>query len=1446
MRCRVIASTPTGAGEAVSASVRTDAGGPFLDAPGYPRVEGGVAADHLLTCNPGPTYQPPVPASGTQPVQPAQSGWHNYPSFTYQWTRNEQSIPGATSQTYFAFHYRAGPYILNATGDGDHFIGCTVTASNDIGTAPPVSSAPIHLIDGEPFNIVPPNIQVIQADPAHPNPLTEKLQCAPGSWVEDYGQYGYQWFREGAPVTGATTDQYLPGVNDLGRHITCQVTDTNPLGSKTATSSSVLVPLPQGVNDIDFHREGPNNPVDPTNLLALTGRYEQATRDLTYTKLQEGIATATTTCQGEAKSHPDWPATRPTYEQTHNPLTEEDRCRILLHDAAEVHVISPPAVVWCTSRSKCRDMSIQVTPVDPLKPPPQDATTLAALAPSTPRAIIWDLDHNGVADGVCPGSAPVMRTILQYHKRWNPQVIIIDGDGTVHRGNLPFTLSTAISGGRLRAGQVKVCGTSLDPPPSPQLPCVTGGDIGPVHISDANLCPIDARTIDDADFEQLLDGDLKQYLLRVSEAQLANSGEATTARARPDGGQAKPVYASFGGTPGPDTMVPTRKVARAALDAALRVCGTCAVDAHTIEAALANSAATTSSENTPASYAKLNISHFLSADQLFRHPDWAKFVYNANNAPLAYDQIYVARGLSSTQVHAAPDNPAIPGASYAGGQMLVNGVGMAAVPDHLTGKPTALLLAPSDVTGALPNVHSMTAIGRETAVSMGLPSDPASVPLALKGQLKQQITDQANAAAQQALADTNLTQMLQDAQSEGTAQGRALLQRLQDSLHLGPFHLTGDAHVDLNNDGTATLNVGATLPSLTSAPAPPPGSDPNAKPPNTDLVGQATIHADLQVALRGIHVSAQNAFLGGIQLSGVDLAYDSTKGFDIKAQIIIPALDGQGLNIKNFALGPEGQFRDLNIDYISGPGGGIPLGYGLFITTLGADINVAADQFAAHAVLSVGSSTGKGCPTFGADTTLQVKFASPFAIDGNIDALISCLKLGNVHLHIDQTGLISLTGKWGLDAGPVYFNVDVGAAFDHGNFQVYGHGDGGVRGVLKGVVEAVLSNRALAACGSVDVTVPIVSDIVSVFTGSRTIHLAGGAAVEFKDGPPLSAVQILANLKLFTGCDIGRYYTLGRPNFARGAAAGSTSFRLAPKLGPTLISLEGTNRAPRVILHAPSGQTYDFSNATGATGQRLPSGQWGTVLDSENRTVVILPNPRGGIWTADVAAGSVPIVRVERAVILPPPALRVKVTGKSVKRVLRYTVVREPGQAVQFYEQAPGELKRLGATRGGSGTIRYTVGEARSSHRQVLALVFQNSVPRKRLTVARYSVPNPKVGPVGLLRVHRSGRRAFITWRPAALGRFYFVRVVRGTGLRLLLTPKAGSTRVTVTGLARGEGLRATVVAESPAGRFGPAATATLKGSLVVGSRKLTPRFKPTPVRKAKPKKQKPAPKHHK
>ena len=991
---------------------------------------------------------------------------------------------------------------------------------------------------------------------------------------------------------------------------------------------------------------------------------------------------------------------------------------------------------------------------------------------------------------------------------------------------------------------MKVCGTSLDPPPSPQLPCVTGGDIGPIHISDANLCPIDARTINDSDFEQLLDGDLKQYLLRVSEAQLASSGEATTSRARPDGGQAKPIYASFRGAPGPDTMIPTRHVARGALDAAFRVCGTCALDAHAIEAALVNSAATTSSENTPGGYDKLSIAPWIKDSA---RTDFFKFAYNANNAPLAYDQIYVARGVSSG--HAAPDNPSIPGASYSGGQMLVNGVGFAAIPDHVTGQPTALLLAPSDIKGALPNVHSMAAIGRETAVSMGLPADPASVPLALKGQLKQQLSDQADAAARQALADSNLTQMLQEAQNEGTAQGQALLKRLQDSLHLGPFHLTGDAHVDINNDGTATLKVGATLPSLTSAPAPPPDGDPNAAPPNTDLVGQATIHADLQghLALRGIHVSAQNAFLGGIQLSGVDITYDSTTGFDIKAQIIIPALDGQGLNIKNFALGPQGQFRDLNIDYISGPGGGIPLGYGLFITTLGADINVAADQFAAHAVVSVGSSTGKGCPTFGADATLQVKLASPFAIDGNIDALISCLKLGNVHLHIDQTGLISLTGKWGFDAGPLYFNVDVGAAFDHGNFQVYGHGDGGIRDVLTGVVEAVFSNRALAGCGSINVDIPIVDGLIKLITGHKTIHLAGGAAVEFKDGPPLSAVQILANLKLFTGCDIGRYYTLGRPNFARGAAAGSTSFRLAPKVGPTLISLEGTNRAPRVILRSPSGQTYDFSHATGSTGQRLPSGPWGTVLDSENRTVVILPSPQGGVWTADVAAGSVPIIRVERAVILPPPALRVKVSGTGVKRVLHYTVVKEAGQTVQFYEQALGELGRLGTTRGGSGTIPYTVGEARSSRRQVVALVIQNSVPRKRLTVARYSASNPKVGRVGHLRVRRSGSRAIITWRPAALGRFYFVRVVRGTGLRLLFAPKHGSTQATVTGLRRGEGLRVSVRAESSAGRYGPVATTTLKGSLLVGARKATPRFKPAPLHKHKPaKKHKPARKKHK
>jgi hypothetical protein len=78
------------------------------------------------------------------------------------------------------------------------------------------------------------------------------------------------------------------------------------------------------------------------------------------------------------------------------------------------------------------------------------------------------------------------------------------------------------------------------------------------------------------------------------------------------------------------------------------------------------------------------------------------------------------------------------------------------------------------------------------------------------------------------------------------------------------------------------------------------------------------------------------------------------------------------------------------------------------------------------------------------------------------------------------------------------------------------------------------------------------------------------------------------------------------------------------------------------------------------------------------------------------------------------------------------------------------------------------------------------------------------------------------------------VRVDYGSGARIVLSPKRGARRVTALNVRRGEGLRIRIFASSAAGRRGPAAKATLKGSMLVGKVKKTPPYKPPKKHKHK------------
>jgi hypothetical protein len=237
---------------------------------------------------------------------------------------------------------------------------------------------------------------------------------------------------------------------------------------------------------------------------------------------------------------------------------------------------------------------------------------------------------------------------------------------------------------------------------------------------------------------------------------------------------------------------------------------------------------------------------------------------------------------------------------------------------------------------------------------------------------------------------------------------------------------------------------------------------------------------------------------------------------------------------------------------------------------------------------------------------------------------------------------------------------------------------------------------------------------------------------------------------------------------------------------------------------------------------------WGTVIESEDRTAVIIPRPKAGRWTAEVAPGSPAVSRVRRAPILTPAILKAHVSGRGIHRVLTYLIPKLAGQTVRFSESAPGGLKVLKTIKGGGkGHFRYTVGDAIGTKRVVEADFFQNKHPRRRVIVARYSAKSPPVGKARHLTVRRRGTHAVITWRKAALGATYLVRVDYGSGDRIVITPKRGVRRVTVQHVRRGEGLRIRVVASSAAGRRGPAARTSLKGSMRLGAVKKTPPYKP-------------------
>ena len=374
------------------------------------------------------------------------------------------------------------------------------------------------------------------------NPIGRQAGCDDGTWRNDYNfgtpafHHEYQWLRNGQPILGATGATYVTTIDDLGTRLSCNVTASNPLGrSAPATGTWVLVPLPEGTQGATVLKAGGTNRYDPVNLLALSDDYYRAVREEVIPSLQRAVAAETKACAGRS----DIPNVAPVLSTSDFPVSDVVRCEVLLHELEHVEtttfgVLYHRATYFgCGLAGNCGNLGFALASVDPATAPSIDPVLAERLRGMTPERVLWDIDGDHRTDAWCPGTAPVLRTILN-PGHWAPHAVIVAPDSVTTdiygMGSTAFDHGGKTGPTQLRPAQPFSCRTALTPPPNPNVgPCVTDGTIGRVHVT-GNLCPINVRNLSDDDINALGDG-LEDMLGAFSQAQETDADQHVHAQA---------------------------------------------------------------------------------------------------------------------------------------------------------------------------------------------------------------------------------------------------------------------------------------------------------------------------------------------------------------------------------------------------------------------------------------------------------------------------------------------------------------------------------------------------------------------------------------------------------------------------------------------------------------------------------------------------------------------------------------------------------------------------------------------------------------------------------------------------------------------------------------------------------------------------------------------------
>jgi hypothetical protein len=253
-------------------------------------------------------------------------------------------------------------------------------------------------------------------------------------------------------------------------------------------------------------------------------------------------------------------------------------------------------------------------------------------------------------------------------------------------------------------------------------------------------------------------------------------------------------------------------------------------------------------------------------------------------------------------------------------------------------------------------------------------------------------------------------------------------------------------------------------------------------------------------------------------------------------------------------------------------------------------------------------------------------------------------------------------------------------------------------------------------------------------------------------------------------CDLGPW----RVSKASASAMGPKIVEVPGGRG-ALIAVRGVSGPPRVTLHGPHGEIVE----TPKDPNEALRGQSAVAFANRGlkTTYVVLAHPVAGHWRVTGDG----IAEVKTA----PMRSKPRVSATLRHGVLRYRIAPVKGQRVTFEEHGRGVSRTVaGATR--SGRVRFRPADGRGGRRAIVALVEQDGLPRRRITVARFTAPPrsrpAKSGGVSIggagARVARAGR--IVRWRAAKRAVRYGVTVELRDGRRLFFLRDADHRAVRI------------------------------------------------------------------